>query len=53
MNCYITRTGSYLPGAAVDNENMCQFIGNLDGETEIRDKILRMNGNKKKVLRLG
>ena len=52
MNCYITRTGSYLPGAAVDNKNMCQFIGNLDGETEIRDKILRMNGIKQRYYAL-
>jgi 3-oxoacyl-[acyl-carrier-protein] synthase-3 len=46
MNCYITGTGAYLPGPQVDNESLPEFMGELDGETELRTKILRMNGIK-------
>ena len=44
MNCYITRTGSYLPGAAVENDDIHQHLGWLDGEAEVRDTVLAMNG---------
>ena len=46
MNCYITGTGSFLPGEAVPNEAIPDFMGELDGEALVRRKILRMNGIK-------
>jgi 3-oxoacyl-[acyl-carrier-protein] synthase-3 len=42
--CYITSTGSYLPGEAVDNENISQYLGSLIGEGNVRKKILSANG---------
>ena len=39
MNCYITRTGSFLPGDAINNEDISRYIGNLEGESEIKEKI--------------
>lgn len=44
MDCYITGTGSFLPGAPITNEKIPHYIGELDGEADIRAKILRMNG---------
>ena len=44
MNCYVTATGSFLPGLPVANEEIADYIGELDGEEETRTKILRMNG---------
>lgn len=46
MNCHITATGSHLPGLRIDNERLPDFMGELDGEAEVRRKILRMNGIK-------
>lgn len=46
MNCYITGTGSFLPGEAVANAAIPEFMGELDGEALVRRKILRMNGIK-------
>jgi 3-oxoacyl-[acyl-carrier-protein] synthase III len=46
MNCYITATGSFLPGDPIPNEAIPLFLGELDGEAQIRSKILRMNGIK-------
>ena len=46
MNCYITGNGSFLPGDPVDNASLPDFMGELDGEAEVRAKILRMNGIK-------
>ena len=43
-NCYITSTGSYLPGEPVDNENIEQYLGNVIGEGRVRQKILNANG---------
>ena len=43
-NCYITSTGSYLPGEPVDNENIEQYLGNVIGEGRVRQKILHANG---------
>ncbi|HXQ38972.1 MAG TPA: beta-ketoacyl synthase N-terminal-like domain-containing protein, partial [Anaerolineales bacterium] len=43
-NCYITSTGSYLPGEPVDNENIEQYLGNVIGERRVRQKILNANG---------
>jgi 3-oxoacyl-[acyl-carrier-protein] synthase-3 len=46
MNCYLTGTGSFLPGEAVANAAIPDFMGELDGEALVRRKILRMNGIK-------
>ena len=43
-NCYITSTGSYLPGDPVDNENIEQYLGKVIGEGRVRSKILKANG---------
>lgn len=44
MPCYITQTGSYLPGAPVPNSDIERYLGRLDGEQEVRATILKMNG---------
>ena len=43
-DCYITSTGSYLPGEPVDNENMKYYLGSVPGEGRVRRKILNANG---------
>lgn len=43
-NCYITSTGSYLPGEPVDNESIGKYLGNVIGEGRVRRKILNANG---------
>lgn len=48
MKCYITKTGSYLPGPAISNDEMPKYLGEIDGEPDIRRKILRMNGIKQR-----
>lgn len=52
MECYITHTGAFLPGDAVGNDEMTAFIGELEGEDEVRTKILRMNGIKSRYYAL-
>jgi len=46
MNAFITRTGAFLPGEKIDNDTLPAFMGDLEGETDVRKKILRMNGIK-------
>ncbi|RYD43206.1 MAG: hypothetical protein EOP83_32005 [Verrucomicrobiaceae bacterium] len=46
MNCYITGTGSFLPGDPVVNAAIPDFMGELPDEASVRRKILRMNGIK-------
>jgi 3-oxoacyl-[acyl-carrier-protein] synthase-3 len=43
-DCYITSTGSYLPGEPIDNENMQKYLGKVIGEGRVRSKILKANG---------
>lgn len=43
-NCYITSTGSYLPGEPIDNKNIQQYLGKVIGEGRVRSKILKVNG---------
>ena len=43
-DCYITSTGSYLPGNPVDNQSIEQYLGKLLGEAQVRRKILAVNG---------
>lgn len=42
--CYITSTGVYLPGEAVDNERMHEYLGRVLGEGKVRSRILKANG---------
>jgi len=43
-DCYITSTGSYLPGKPVDNESINQYLGKIIGEAPVQNKILAVNG---------
>ncbi|MGJ8642827.1 MAG: hypothetical protein ACSHX9_05425 [Luteolibacter sp.] len=43
-NAYITSTGSFLPGDPIPNADIPAYMGELDGEADVRKKILRMNG---------
>jgi len=44
MECYITRSGSYLPGAPVDNDGIERFLGTMPGESGVKQQVLKMNG---------
>lgn len=44
MQCYITRTASYLPGPVIENNDIERFLGSLNGEHEVREAVLKMNG---------
>ena len=46
MSCFITGIGSFLPGPPITNDRIPEFMGDLDGESGVREKILRMNGIK-------
>src|SRR4029453_13264332 len=43
-DCYITSTGSFLPGEAVDKEGIDQYLGRIIGERRVQKKILAVNG---------
>ena len=43
-DCYITRTGAYLPGEPVDNDNIAKYLGKTLGEARVKQKILAVNG---------
>jgi 3-oxoacyl-[acyl-carrier-protein] synthase-3 len=43
-DCYITGTGSYLPGEPVDNEHIEHYLGKVIGEGQVRRKVLKANG---------
>lgn len=43
-HCYINRTASYLPGPAVNNDDIQLHLGSLEGEAEVRESVLSMNG---------
>jgi len=42
--CYITSTGSYLPGNPIDNQDINQYLGRVFGEGRVQNKILAVNG---------
>jgi 3-oxoacyl-[acyl-carrier-protein] synthase-3 len=42
--CYITSTGSYLPGEPIDNQGLSRYLGSVIGEGWVKEKILRANG---------
>ena len=44
MDCFITRSGSYLPGDPVDNDGIERFLGTVPGESSVKQQVLRMNG---------
>jgi len=44
MHCYITDTGSFLPGEPISNNDISRYIGTLENEEETRAHILKMNG---------
>ena len=44
MPCYITNTSSFLPGEPVLNDQIERYLGSLDGEAEVKRKVLSMNG---------
>ncbi len=43
MSCYITRTGSFLPGSPVENDQIETYLGKMMGESKIKKKILAAN----------
>ena len=43
-NCYITSTGSYLPGSPVENKDINQYLGRVIGEARVQSRILSVNG---------
>jgi len=44
MECFITATGSYLPGPAISNEEIHEVLGSLEGESQVAESVLKMNG---------
>lgn len=42
--CYLTRTATYLPGPRIGNDAIERCIGKLEGEEEVKRRVLRMNG---------
>ncbi len=48
MSAFITRTGAFLPGEAVDNASIPTYLGTMLGEAKVRDRVLRANGIKKR-----
>lgn len=42
--CYITGTGSYLPGSPVENQDIYQYLGKVLGEARVKSRILAVNG---------
>ena len=44
MNCFITQTGSFLPGSPVSNDEIEKYLGSIDGEEEVKKTVLKMNG---------
>ena len=43
-DCYITSTGSFLPGEPIDNDTIAQYLGTMIGESKVKRKILSVNG---------
>lgn len=44
MPAFITRTGRFLPGPAIDNDSIHRFLGVVDDEDKVRSQVLKMNG---------
>lgn len=43
-DCYLTSTGSFLPGEPIDNSQIAQYLGKTPGEAKVKQKILTVNG---------
>jgi 3-oxoacyl-[acyl-carrier-protein] synthase-3 len=47
MNAYITSTGAFLPGPPIDNEEIEDFLGYVEGKpSRLKSRILKANGIK-------
>ena len=44
MSCFITQSGSFLPGDPVANDDIEKYLGHVEGEADIKRSVLRMNG---------
>lgn len=44
MECFLTATGAYLPGDPIGNSQIGDFLGFLDGEADVAQSVLKMNG---------
>lgn len=44
MKCYITRTGSFLPGEPIDNDGIERYLGAVEGEEKVKRQVLTANG---------
>ena len=44
MQCFITQSGSFLPGPPIENDDIEKYLGTIDGEEEVKKTVLRMNG---------
>lgn len=44
MECFITATGSFLPGPPISNEQIHEYLGSLEDESPVAQSVLRMNG---------
>ena len=44
MKCFINRTGSFLPGPVIDNDSISDYLGEIEGEDAVREKVLVLNG---------
>ena len=42
--CYITGTGTFLPGKAIDNASLSDYLGSSLGEAKVKRAILAANG---------
>ena len=43
-DCYLLKTGAFLPGEPITNDHIQNFLGRCFGENWIKEKILRLNG---------
>ena len=44
MAAYIARTGAFLPGFPIENHDIQQYLGRLEGEEDVERQVLNMNG---------
>jgi 3-oxoacyl-[acyl-carrier-protein] synthase-3 len=44
MDCYLTRTGAFLPGPAIENDQIQRCLGVVENEEDAMEKVLTMNG---------
>jgi len=47
VNAYLTSTGSFLPGLPIDNSEIEDFLGRVEGKSSrLKARILKSNGIK-------